>query len=740
MESNTAGTGVIACPAGIDRYWPGAGYAVDAMERTVLFLDTLRQRGNAYVEHVNAGEPPLLKFEHELVLDGRDLPQPCTYALLHILPPAGHPLDPKARPVVIVDPRAGHGPGIGGFKDESELGVAMRSGHPAYFVTFRPQPEEHQRLLDVMRAEARFLEVVAQRHPQCAAKPLVIGNCQAGWAMAGLAAMRPELFGVVFMVGSPMSYWAGGSNLNPMRYSGATLGGAWLAALAADLGADRFDGAHLVENFEKLNPANTWWTKYFRLWSQVDREAGRFLEFERWWGGFFRMTGAEIEFIVENLFVGNRLARGAVRAGTDLVDLRNIQAPLVVFASWGDNITPPPQALNWIIDTWGDERAIAAAGRVIVYVLHESIGHLGIFVGAEIARKEHDQLVNSLDVIEHLPPGLYEMKVRDKNLGTLDRWHNLEPGTYTVHFEHRTMDALRAINPEGREEEQIFSTVAKVSRINTAVYKKCMRPWMRLLSWRPAADAVAQLHPLRWQRYAFSDASVAAPLIAQMAEHVRARRHLLPDDHPGRRWEQLVSTWVESSLNLYRDLRDHSVITWTRLFFGPLGVGAWLRPDPPHEATAVANARAQVEALRSEVMARIGEGGIAAATCRIVLAAMSSTGSIERRSLRVAQILANLSHPENTPAQAPIDWLRLMREQARILAVAPAEALQEVANMLPDTASRERALAVAAAVMMIEPSLDHPRPEIIDTLLDLLGVDAERVGSLSRRLTAPIAL
>jgi hypothetical protein len=102
---------------------------------------------------------------------------------------------------------------------------------------------------------------------------------------------------------------------------------------------------------------------------------------------------------------------------------------VVVFASWGDNITPPPQALNWIIDAWGSERAIAAAGRVIVYVLHESVGHLGIFVGADIAKKEHDQIVTSLDVIDHLPPGLYEMKLRDKAGLTELRWDDLEPGS-----------------------------------------------------------------------------------------------------------------------------------------------------------------------------------------------------------------------------------------------------------------------------------------------------------------------
>jgi hypothetical protein len=36
-----------------------------------------------------------------------------------------------------------------------------------------------------------------------------------------LAAVRPELFGPLMVVGSPLSYWAGGSKLNPMRYSGA---------------------------------------------------------------------------------------------------------------------------------------------------------------------------------------------------------------------------------------------------------------------------------------------------------------------------------------------------------------------------------------------------------------------------------------------------------------------------------------------------------------------------------------
>src|SRR6185437_1650423 len=181
-------------------------YRADALQRACLFWDALLDRGNNYVEHLDQGMPPLLKFEHELVLDGLALPEPCNYSLLRLVPPAGTPVDAAARPVVVVDPRAGHGPGIGGFKLDSEVGMAMRAGHPVYFVTFRPEPEDGQTLFTVMQAEARFIEEVIARHPDSAGKPVVIGNCQAGWGMMAVNALRPELFGPLMMMGAPVSY------------------------------------------------------------------------------------------------------------------------------------------------------------------------------------------------------------------------------------------------------------------------------------------------------------------------------------------------------------------------------------------------------------------------------------------------------------------------------------------------------------------------------------------------------
>ena len=47
-------------------------YLADANQRTALFLDTLLDRGNNYIEHLDQGMPPLLKFEYEVVLDGHD--------------------------------------------------------------------------------------------------------------------------------------------------------------------------------------------------------------------------------------------------------------------------------------------------------------------------------------------------------------------------------------------------------------------------------------------------------------------------------------------------------------------------------------------------------------------------------------------------------------------------------------------------------------------------------------------
>ena len=204
---------------------PAVDYLTDAFQRSVLFLDVLRQRGNQYREHAARTAPHVLSFNFEVVMDGRQLERPVNYGLVRIRPPEGVELDPMKRPFVVVDPRAGHGPGIGGFKAESEIGAALHAGHPCYLIGFLPEPMPGQTIEDVTRAEAKFLQRVIELHPQADGKPCIIGNCQGGWAVMMLAALYPELVGPLIIAGAPLSYWAGVHGKNPMRYTGGLLGG-----------------------------------------------------------------------------------------------------------------------------------------------------------------------------------------------------------------------------------------------------------------------------------------------------------------------------------------------------------------------------------------------------------------------------------------------------------------------------------------------------------------------------------
>ena len=720
----------------------GIEYWTDAVQRTALYLDTMRKRGNIYIEHGVQGKPALLKFKHELLIDGKTLPRPCNYSLLRILPDEESAPTLDQRPIVVVDPRAGHGPGIGGFKPDSQVGVALRSGHPVYFVTFSPEPVEGQLLYDVAQAEALFIEEVQRRHPD-SGKPAIIGNCQAGWAVAALASLRPEIMGPIVLNGAPLSYWAGSAKLNPMRYSGGVLGGSWMAALAADMGAGRFDGAHLVKNFESGNPANTYWKKDYNLYSKIDTEEARFLEFERWWGGYFRMTGEEIEAIVNNLFVGNKLARGEVVRGNKRVDLRNITSPVVVFASWGDDITPPQQALNWIIDVWGDEKAIIAAGRTIVYMLHEKIGHLGIFTGGAVARKEHDQIVNTLELIERLPPGLYEMVIDEKT--GAGRNEDLEHGGYTVHFELRKMDDILALDPDGRGDEAIFSTIAKVSELNQAYYKNFCRPLVQAMVTKPVAETLAAMNQTRTQRLMLSDLNPFMNVVKNWAEFARANRKPVSRDNAWVALERRASDHIVQALKAYGERRDDAIVKWVEFAYGPLGLGAVFPPDAPAGIAARARAVTEVEEARRKIGPLIHAGGFPEALARILVATVGARGAIERRSGHLGKLIRGYVKEHRDELHLlvgaePLDWQAVIKAQTRILMLEPQEAIEAIPALIPGQKQRELAVVIAAKMLMLEPELGNADSKAARRVHELLGVDyraaAEKLGAAAPRRAA----
>ena len=671
---------------------PLGEYMTDALQRTVLFWDVLRLRSEQYYAQKNKEVPHVLSFDAELVLDARTFERPANYLLVRVKPPQGVVIDPKKRPFVVVDPRAGHGPGIGGFKADSELGMAMRAGHPAYFVGFTPDPMPGQTIEDIMRAEAVFLEKVIAMHPDAEGKPCVIGNCQAGWAVMMLAATRPELFGPIIIPGSPLSYWAGVEGQNPMRYTGGVLGGSWLTALTSDLGAGKFNGGYLVENFEKQNPSNTYWTKNYDLWSKVDSEGGRFLEFEKWWGGHVNLNAEEIQWIVDELFVGNRLATAEIVTSDGVrIDLRNIRSPIVCFCSRGDNITPPQQALGWIVDLYGKDDDIRACGQTIVYAVHDSIGHLGIFVGGGVARKEHQEFESNIDLIDVLPPGLYEAVMTPKTADVARP--ELVTGDWIVRFEPRTLDDVRAIVQPSPENERRFAAARRVSEINLGLYRTLFQPFVKAFINEQTSEWLHKLNTAELPYQIFSERNPLMQQVARLAEQVRGQRQPVSPDNPLVHWQAKLSDRIIAALDGYRDLRESSMEQiFLAIYSSPL-LQTLVGLDPSDETPRPrpgndAKRTAFIEQRIAELKARIAEGGPREAAIRSLVYIGTAGPGVDERAFNELRLIR-----AESGGLTLVEFKQILREQFFSLLLDRDGALAAIPKMLPpDPAVRAQML------------------------------------------------
>jgi uncharacterized protein DUF3141 len=706
---------------------PAVEYMTDAAQRSVLFWDVLRQRGNQYREHIAETVPHVLQFKVELVVDGRKLARPVNYGLVRVVPPAGVTIDPTRRPFVVVDPRAGHGPGIGGFKADSEIGVALKAGHPCYFIGFTPDPIPGQTIEDIARAEAIFLERVIALHPDADGKPCVIGNCQAGWAVMILAAMRPDLFGPIIVAGAPMSYWAGVRGANPMRYSGGLLGGSWLTALAGDLGHGKFDGAGLVQNFENLNPSNTLWSKQYNLYAKIDSEAPRYLEFERWWGGHVNLNAEEIQFIVDELFVGNHLAAGEVKLSDGTaIDLRNINRPIVVFCSKGDNITPPQQALGWILDLYKDVNEIRSYGQTIVYTIHETVGHLGIFVSGGVARKEHGEFSSNIDLIDVLPPGLYEAVFEAKT--DISHSADLASGEWIMRCEQRTLDDIRALGGNDAADERRFATAARVSEMNLALYRTFMQPAVRAMFPPAMADAMHKMHPLRLQYSLFADEN---PLMAPIAEWAKqAREHRVPaaKDNPFVAFQENMSKQIVAGLDAYRDMRDAFGEQLFLAIYGSPALQAAVGIDPadtsrPRQAGTSPLYQQLVETRIAELRGRMTQGGAHEGLVRALLWVGMPRAAVDERGFEAIRRI----RAAHAGAMTLAEFKAMVRDQFLMLLIDEDAAIASLPALLPeDPEIRRKGFGLLREVLSVREAITG---EVADRLREAaawFGVDPAR--------------
>jgi len=423
------------------------------------------------------------------------------------------------------------------------------------------------------------------------------------------------------------------------------------------------------------------------------------------------MNREEIEWITQNLFVGNQAwdkesgARGAF-------DLRAIRVPIVLFASMGDNITPPQQAFNWVADVYGSTEEIKANGQVIIGLLHRDIGHLGIFVSGKVAKKEHAQIVEVMDEIELLRPGLYGMKITDK-----------AGGGYTVEFvEHRLEEVMKRLNRFERADEKAFTSAKTVSEFGQRAYEIFGRPAVQGMANEDVARLSRQFHPLRMQRWAISDMNPWMAALGPAAATVRANRKPLEATSPSRRIERYMSEMMSASLDYYREIRDAmSEAAFFQIYGNVLAIDGAAGPPKPHAAADL-----REEGFARAVLAKIGEGGYPEAVARVSALLARSGEPIPLARLELKRELVR-KYDALLPQVTSQDWRRVRGEQEVMVQLEPEKALATLPGLIPKAPDRTRLATLLDH--MVEEGRQHgvtPTPEQAAMLARVKAVLAVR--------------
>ena len=115
---------------------------------------------------------------------------------------------------------------------------------------------------------------------------------------------------------------------------------------------------------------------------------------------------------------------------------------------------------------------------------------------------------------------------------------------------------MRAIVDRKEDDDRRFAAVARISDINLGMYRSFVQPWLRATVTPQSAEWLQRLHPLRLPYELISDRNPLVAPIARVAEQVREHRQPVSPANPFLMAQEMVSNWIETSLNIWQELRD----------------------------------------------------------------------------------------------------------------------------------------------------------------------------------------
>jgi hypothetical protein len=361
-----------------------------------------------------------------------------------------------------------------------------------------------------------------------------------------------------------------------------------------------------------------------------------------------------------------------------------------VFCSKGDNITPPQQALGWILDLYADVDEIRAHGQTIVYTVHQTVGHLGIFVSGGVAKKEHSEFSSNIDLIDVLPPGLYEatFEARGKDTANVD----LVVGQWVMRCEQRTLDDIRAMGGNPPEDERRFEAAARVSEMNLSAYRTFVQPWIKSMVTPEMAELMRNWHPLRVQYEAFSGQNPLMKTVETAAEKVRERRKPAVSENPFVAFQETISKQIVGALDKWRDTQEAFSEAMFLSVYGSPALQAAVGVDPQSTASRKLEMspeyRERLTARIAELKSQIGHGGLREATIRGLLYVGMARGMVDERSL---EALRRVRRSDSGTRLTLAQFKAMVREQFFMLLLDQNAALQAIPKLLPDNADERRA-------------------------------------------------
>ena len=433
-----------------------------------------------------------------------------------------------------------------------------------------------------------------------------------------------------------------------------------------------------------------------------------------------------MQWIADNLFVGNKLTSGEILTSDGVrVDLRNIKSPIIVLCSWGDDITPPQQALGWVTDLYATRDEIVANGQTIVYTLHQTIGHLGIFVSGKVATKEHAELAACMDMINLMPPGLYEAVITEVPEDAANP--QLIHGKYLFRLEARTLDHIRALGGNSDEDTKRFATVARLSEINHGLYSTLAQPAVKAMTTEQSAEMLRQMHPSRLRFAMFSDKNPMMQSVKGLAEAVRTDRKPVSSDNPLLSLEKVASTWITTWWESYRQVRDAMTETMFLGVYGSPMVQAMVgmaNGSMEHRRIERDLQREACEArMRADLEKRFDVGGLPEAVIRSIIWIRLPLASADERGYAMLMAVREMQ-PVNR--RLTLSELRTaLRDQYLLLRLDEERAVSAVPRLLPDNEqARQAALDAIRRVVEAAGALPEESARRLARIEKLFGTPA----------------